>query len=149
MRQHAKFNVLSRRDAYRKSRWTRDFFTTEMYGHSDRRAASFTDSTICIQRRNDSLNSAIHTRYRSSQRSSSMHKPKSLYITETCRAMKLGEVRETYYPQSNMHKLCHKIMICMLYNRLYVGDLCDNVGLVLQVVLCYCSTLAIMTKLFL
>ena len=33
-------------------------------------------STICVQRLDDSLNSAIHTRYRSLLRSSSMHEPR-------------------------------------------------------------------------
>ena len=45
-------------------------------GRSDRRAAGFTDGAICVQRLDDSLNSAIHTRYRSSRRSSSMHEPR-------------------------------------------------------------------------
>ena len=33
-------------------------------------------SAICVQRLDDSLNSAIHTRYRSLLRSSSMHEPR-------------------------------------------------------------------------
>ena len=45
-------------------------------GRSDRRAAGLTDGAICVQRLDDSLNSAIHTRYRSSRRSSSMHEPR-------------------------------------------------------------------------
>ena len=35
-----------------------------------------TKSAICVQRLDDSLNSAIHTRYRSLLRSSSMHEPR-------------------------------------------------------------------------
>ena len=45
-------------------------------GRSDRRAAGLTGGAICVQRLDDSLNSAIHTRYRSSRRSSSMHEPR-------------------------------------------------------------------------
>ena len=37
---------------------------------------AWTDGAICVQRLDDSLNSAIHTRYRSSRRSSSMHEPR-------------------------------------------------------------------------
>lgn len=43
---------------------------------SDRRAPGETESAICVQRLDDSLNSAIHTRYRSLLRSSSMHEPR-------------------------------------------------------------------------
>ena len=59
-----------------RSRRTLDFSATERNGRSDRRAAGFTDGAICVQRLDDSLNSAIHTRYRSSRRSSSMHEPR-------------------------------------------------------------------------
>ena len=45
-------------------------------GRSDRRAVGWTDGAICVQRLDDSLNSAIHTTYRSSRRSSSMHEPR-------------------------------------------------------------------------
>ena len=45
-------------------------------GRSDRRAAGSTDGAICVQRLDDSLNSAIHTTYRSSRRSSSKHEPR-------------------------------------------------------------------------
>ena len=45
-------------------------------GRSDRRAPGLTESAICVQRLDDSLNSAIHTTYRSSLRSSSMHEPR-------------------------------------------------------------------------
>ena len=40
---------------------------------SDRRAPGETESAICIQKLDDSLNSAIHTRYHSLLRSSLMH----------------------------------------------------------------------------
>ena len=43
---------------------------------SDRRAPGRTRSAICVQRLDDSLNSAIHTTYRSLLRSSSMHEPR-------------------------------------------------------------------------
>ena len=43
---------------------------------SDRRAPGGARSAICVQRLDDSLNSAIHTRYRSLLRSSSMHEPR-------------------------------------------------------------------------
>ena len=43
--------------------------------HSDRHAPGITKSAICVQRFDDSLNSAIHTTYCSWLRSSSMHKP--------------------------------------------------------------------------
>ena len=44
--------------------------------HSDRHAPGITKSAICVQRFDDSLNSAIHTTYRSWLRSSSMHEPR-------------------------------------------------------------------------
>ena len=44
--------------------------------HSDRHAPGITKSAICIQRFDDSLNSAIHTTYCSWLRSSSMHEPR-------------------------------------------------------------------------
>lgn len=47
--------------------------TTE---RSDGRAPGDAGSAICVQRLDDSLNSAIHTRYRSLLRSSSMHEPR-------------------------------------------------------------------------
>ena len=43
---------------------------------SDRRAPGANGSAICVQRLDDSLNSAIHTTYRSLLRSSSMHEPR-------------------------------------------------------------------------
>ena len=43
---------------------------------SDRRAPGGARSAICVQRLDDSLNSAIHTKYRSLLRSSSMHEPR-------------------------------------------------------------------------
>jgi len=43
---------------------------------SDGRAPGDAGSAICVQRLDDSLNSAIHTRYRSLLRSSSMHEPR-------------------------------------------------------------------------
>ncbi len=43
---------------------------------SDGRAPGEAGSAICVQRLDDSLNSAIHTRYRSLLRSSSMHEPR-------------------------------------------------------------------------
>ena len=43
---------------------------------SDGRAPGNAGSAICVQRLDDSLNSAIHTRYRSLLRSSSMHEPR-------------------------------------------------------------------------
>ena len=46
-------------------------------GRSDRPAhRGDPGSAICVQRLDDSLNSAIHTRYRSLLRSSSMHEPR-------------------------------------------------------------------------
>ena len=36
----------------------------------------YPESAICVQRFDDSLNSAIHTTYRNWLRSSSMHKPR-------------------------------------------------------------------------
>ena len=53
-------------------------------GRSDRRAAGLTDGAICVQRLDDSLNSAIHTRYRSSRRSSSMHEPRGPPLEVVC-----------------------------------------------------------------
>ena len=47
-----------------------------LYQHSDRHAPGITKSAICVQRFDDSLNSAIHTTYRSWLRSSSMHEPR-------------------------------------------------------------------------
>lgn len=44
--------------------------------HSDRHAPGIAKSAICVQRFDDSLNSAIHTTYRSWLRSSSMHEPR-------------------------------------------------------------------------
>ena len=44
--------------------------------HSDRHAPGGTKSAICVQRFDDSRNSAIHTTYRSWLRSSSMHEPR-------------------------------------------------------------------------
>ena len=44
--------------------------------HSDRHAPGITKSAICVQRFDDSLNSAIHITYRSLLRSSSMHEPR-------------------------------------------------------------------------
>ena len=44
--------------------------------HSDRHAPGITKSAICVQRFDDSLNSAIHITYRSWLRSSSMHEPR-------------------------------------------------------------------------
>ena len=44
--------------------------------HSDRHAPGRTGSAICVQRFDDSRNSAIHTTYRSWLRSSSMHEPR-------------------------------------------------------------------------
>ena len=55
----------------KKSRAARN--TTE---RSDGRAPGDAGSAICVQRLDDSLNSAIHTRYRSLLRSSSMHEPR-------------------------------------------------------------------------
>jgi len=43
---------------------------------SDSHAPSLTESAICVQRLDDSLNSAIHTTYRSLLRFSSMHEPR-------------------------------------------------------------------------
>ena len=43
---------------------------------SDRHAPGITKSAICIQKFDYSLNSAIHTTYRSWLRSSSMHEPR-------------------------------------------------------------------------
>ena len=44
--------------------------------HSDRHDPGITKSAICVQGFDDSLNSAIHTTYRSWLRSSSMHEPR-------------------------------------------------------------------------
>ena len=54
---------------------------------SDRRAPGETESAICVQRLDDSLNSAIHTRYRSLLRSSSMHEPRGppLEVVQFCK----------------------------------------------------------------
>ncbi len=48
----------------------------EQKERSDGRAPGDAGSAICVQRLDDSLNSAIHTRYRSLLRSSSMHEPR-------------------------------------------------------------------------
>lgn len=48
----------------------------EQRERSDGRAPGDAGSAICVQRLDDSLNSAIHTRYRSLLRSSSMHEPR-------------------------------------------------------------------------
>ena len=45
---------------------------------------AFTDGAICVQRLDDSLNSAIHTRYRSSRRSSSKHEPRGPPLEVVC-----------------------------------------------------------------
>lgn len=47
-----------------------------LHQHSDRHAPGITKSAICVRRFDDSLNSAIHTTYRSWLRSSSMHEPR-------------------------------------------------------------------------
>ena len=60
----------------RRRRLPPDCLLTRERGRSDGRAAGLTDGAICVQRLDDSLNSAIHTRYRSSRRSSSMHEPR-------------------------------------------------------------------------
>ena len=52
---------------------TRSCFVNQ---HSDRHAPGIAKSAICVQRFDDSLNSAIHTTYRSWLRSSSMHEPR-------------------------------------------------------------------------
>ena len=56
----------------------------EQSGRSDRRAAGSTDGAICVQRLDDSLNSAIHTTYRSSRRSSSTHEPRGPPLEVIC-----------------------------------------------------------------
>ena len=49
---------------------------TKTSSRSDGRAPGNAGSAICVQRLDDSLNSAIHTTYRSLLRSSSMHEPR-------------------------------------------------------------------------
>ena len=55
--------------------------------HSDRHAPGIAKSAICVQRFDDSLNSAIHTTYRSWLRSSSMHEPKDPPLKVMCRLL--------------------------------------------------------------
>ena len=70
----------------------------EQKERSDGRAPGDAGSAICVQRLDDSLNSAIHTRYRSLLRSSSMHEPRGpplevvfLSINATTRRKKVRE----------------------------------------------------------
>ena len=92
---------------------------------SDRRAPGETESAICVQRLDDSLNSAIHTRYRSLLRSSSMHEPRGPPLevvqfqqeapkpTETCYKKKSdkGARGEEVYPDFDVHPCSRNIRL--------------------------------------
>ena len=60
-------------------------------------------SAICVQRLDDSLNSAIHTRYRSLLRSSSMHEPRGPPLEVV---LTLSETRLS--PSGDRHKATHE-----------------------------------------
>lgn len=62
---------------------------------SDRRAPGLTESAICVQRLDDSLNSAIHTTYRSLLRSSSMHEPRGPPLEVVLFLMKSSRCKES------------------------------------------------------
>ena len=48
----------------------------------------YPESAICVQRFDDSLNSAIHTTYRNWLRSSSMHEPRAQYHVRDCHPLR-------------------------------------------------------------
>ena len=53
-----------------------DMTSQKIKRHSDRHALGITESAICVQRFDDSLDRAIHTTFRSWLRSSSIYEPR-------------------------------------------------------------------------
>ena len=80
--------------------------------HSDRHAPGVTKSAICIQRFDDSQNSAIHTMYHSWLCSSSMHRPRDPPLKVICTHFVRMQQQHSYTVRREKKRSRGRAMAC-------------------------------------